>query len=92
MPFVITTGQSARLGTSYYAGPVGAMQMATLPTGRRGDVPRVDNINSATRIPAIFQQQAELKAAELRKGGFPAEVVYDLPKPVKALKWLCGMK
>lgn len=88
MPYVIQTGQSAKFGASYYAGPVAAMQMASVSTSRRSDVPRADNINAATRIPVIFRQQAELKAAELRQDGHSARVVYDTPKPLKALKWL----
>jgi len=83
MPFVIVTGQSAKFGDSYYSGPVGAMQAATISTGRPRDVPTVSDINAATRIPVIFRQQAELKAKELQ-----ARVVYDDPKPVKLLKWL----
>lgn len=90
MPFVITTGHTPRFGTSYYAGPVEAMQMAS--ASRQRNLLRVTDIDEATRIPAIFRQQAEATAAELRKSGYPANMIYDTPKPLKALKWLCGLK
>ena len=88
MPYVIQIGASNGANTAYYAGPTLAMGMATNATGQHGEAKTVFNVNAATRISWALPKIAEETADNLRRAGIQAHIEYDLPKPIKMLKWL----
>lgn len=88
MPYVIQIGASNGDDTAYYAGPTAAMGLATRGSGSGSAPPAVFNVNAATRIPWALPGVAEQTMNNLRHAGVAANIVYDLPKPAKAIKWL----
>lgn len=89
MPYVIQIGASNGDETAYYSGPTAAMSHTLRGSGAGGGLAQaVFNVNSATRIPWALPQMAEQTLQSLRNAGVAATIKYDLPKPVKAMKWL----
>lgn len=89
MPYVIQIGASNGDETAYYNGPTAAMKHKLRASGMGGGCANtVFNINAATRIPWALPQMAEQTLQSLRDVGVAATIKYDLPKPLKMLKWL----
>ncbi len=78
--------ETDRLVATLGESQITARQLLVSASLMRRAIPRTTDIDCATRFCLLSGSMAILSAAVLKANGIQTEIVYDLPRPLKALR------